>query len=274
MIMNPETHDSVSRLKRHKENPTTNQPISRQSRLTQKLKQTDIQWLALIIGAIAQNIIWWVYPLIYSKNLAGGQWQHNPLLISYSIIIAIAIFLTFNRGFSRWINYVVILFPLLFLYFLYKQFTGQQVMLLALLPIALLLINIPWLNLQNVLGLILYSGIATIVMPVVIFYQQNTYLTQPFIISLLPLFFSYLYFMSSVFVTEGRNKRLTSLVFGVILLLNVLTLPWNFWTILTMIIIIFTWMVLINFNLKQRYRMVFFTVLQAMTIMVIFLQQH
>ena len=80
--------------------------------------------------------------------------------------------------------------------------------------------------------------------------------------------------MSSVFVTEGRNKRLTSLVFGVILLLNVLTLPWNFWTILTMIIIIFTWMVLINFNIKQRYRMVFFTVLQAMTIMVIFLQQH
>ncbi|GEP74345.1 hypothetical protein [Weissella thailandensis] len=272
--MNPESHDNVSRLKQLKERPETERPGSRQARLQKKIKHSDIQWLALLLCVISQNIIWWVYPLIYSNNLAGGQWQHNPLLITYSIIIAIAIFLTFNRGFSRWINYVVILFPLLFLYFLYKQFTGQQVMLLALLPITLLLINISWLSLQNVLGLILYSGIATIVMPVVIFYQQNTYLTQPFIISLLPLFFSYLYFMSSVFVTQGRNKRLTSLVFGVILLLNVLTLPWNFWTILTIIIIIFTWMVLINFNLKQRYRMVFFTILQTLTIMVIFLQQN
>ena len=272
--MNPESHDNVSRLKQLKERPTTEHPVSRQSRLQKKIKQSDIQWIALLLCVISQNIIWWVYPLIYSNNLAGGQLQHNPLLITYSIIIAIAIFLTFNRGFSRWINYVVILFPLLFLYFLYKQFTGQQVMLLALLPITLLLINISWLSLQNVLGLILYSGIATIVMPVVIFYQQNTYLTQPFIISLLPLFFSYLYFMSSVFVTQGRNKRLTSLVFGVILLLNVLTLPWNFWTILTIIIIVFTWMVLINFNLKQRYRMVFFTILQTLTIMVIFLQQN
>jgi hypothetical protein len=79
--------------------------------------------------------------------------------------------------------------------------------------------------------------------------------------------------MSSLFVPEGRNKRLTSLVFGIILLINVLALDWNLWMFLGVLIIVFTWLVLINLNLKQRYQMTFFTVLQTLTIMIIFLQQ-
>ncbi|MCW0927238.1 hypothetical protein [Weissella sp. LMG 11983] len=119
----------------------------------------------------------------------------------------------------------------------------------------------------------MYSGIATLAMPVVIFYQQNTYLTLPFILSLLPLLFSYLYYMSSIFVPTGRNKRATSLAFGIILLLDVLTLPWNLWTLLAIVIIVFTWMVLINLDLKPKYRMGIFSLLQAITVLVIFLQQ-
>ena len=161
----------------------------------------------------------------------------------------------------------------MFLYFLYKQVTTQQIILLGLLPLALLLINVKWLNLQNILGLIMYSGVATLAMPVVIFYQQNTFLTLPFILSLLPLLFSYLYYMSSIFVPTGRNKRATSLAFGIILLLDVLTLPWNLWTLLAIVIIVFTWMVLINLDLKPKYRMGIFSLLQAVTVLVIFLQQ-
>ena len=233
----------------------------------------EFQWLALIFAVGSQLAIWWIYPLIYSRNLAGGQWQHNPLLITYSFILAAAIFLTFNRGLSHWLNYGIILIPLVFLYFLYQRVTLEQVILLGLIPIALLLINMKWLNLQNILGLILYASLATLVMPVVIFYQQNTYLTEPFILSLLPLFFSYLFYMSAVFVPKGREKRVTSLIFGVILLINILTLPWNFWTLLALLVVIFTWMVLINLNLKAKYRMSTFGFLQMITILIIFLQQ-
>lgn len=264
--MNTSSNSKDSRIQRRE----SSSPLA--SRLF-NFSQAKIPWLSMLISVIAQNIVWWVYPLIYSNRLVSGQIQHNPLLLTYSIILSLAIFLTFNRNFAQWFNYIVILVPLLFLYFLYKHFTGQQVMLLTLLPLALLLINIPGLNLKNVLGLILYSGIASLVMPVVIFYQQNTFLTQPFLLSLFPLFFSYLFFMSNLFVPEGRNKRLTSLVFGIILLINVLALDWNFWMLLGVLIIVFTWLVLINLNLKQRYQMTFFTVLQTLTIMIIFLQQ-
>lgn len=264
--MNPSSNSEDSRMSRHESSQNFT------SRLF-NFSQAKIPWISMLVSVIAQNIVWWVYPLIYSNRLVSGQIQHNPLLLTYSVILSLAIFLTFNHNFAQWFNYIVILIPLLFLYFLYKHFTGQQVMLLSLLPIALLLINVPGLNLKNILGLILYSGIAALVMPVVIFYQQNTFLTQPFLLSLFPLFFSYLYFMSNLFVPKGRNKRLTSLVFGIILLINVLALDWNWWMLLAVLIIIFTWLVLINLNLKQRYQMTFFTVLQTLTIMIIFLQQ-
>ena len=229
--------NSLARLNQLADNPTSASftsldNVHPQTRTTQRRQDNrpqwqQIQWVSILIAVLSQLAIWWIYPAIYSKNLAGGQWQHNPLLMTYSVILALAIFLTFNRGFSRWLNFGVILIPMVFLYFLYQQVTMQQIILLALLPLALLLINLKWLNLQNILGLALYSGIATLALPVVIFYQQNTFLTAPFIWSLLPLLFSYLFYMSSIFVTTGRDKRATSLAFGIILLLDVLTFPWN-----------------------------------------------
>ncbi|RRG18168.1 hypothetical protein D3P96_04405 [Weissella viridescens] len=231
-------------------------------------------WILMVVSVLSQLAIWWIYPLIYSKHLVGGPWQETPLLVFYSILLALATYLTFSYGLTSRINYLFILVPLAFIYFLYQQMTLQQIILLILLPLSLFLINISWLNLQNILGLILYSGVATLSLPVVIFYQQNTFLTTPFLMSLLPLFLCYLYYMSSIFIPDGQNKRITSLVFGIILLINVLTLPWNFWTFLAIGVIVVTWMVFINYDLKFKYRMGFLSFFEMVTVLIIFLQQR
>jgi hypothetical protein len=255
-----------------------NSTRSRQQTITRrtlhKLTWRNFPYVSLLLATVGQNLIWWLYPLIYSQNLEGGHWNHNLVLLAYSILLAAAIFMTLNSGFRGWSNYFILLLPAIFLYFLYQRMSVQQVILLALLPIALVLIHTRWLNLQNILGLILFSGLATLTVPVSVFYQQNTYLTMPFIFSLLPLLLAYLFFMSAIFVPNGRKKRATSLAFGVALLLDVLTLPWNGWTFMAVIIIIFTWMVLINLELKQRYRMTVFTVLETITVLAFFLQQR
>jgi hypothetical protein len=238
-----------------------------------KLTWRNFPYISMLVATIGQNLIWWIYPLIYSKNLEGGHWNHNLVLLTYTALLAMAIFITFNRGFRGWTNYLVLIVPAVFLYFLYRSMSGQQVIMLALLPVALFLIHTRWFNLQNILGLIMYSGLATLVVPVTIFYQQNTYLTMPFILSLLPLLLSYLFFMTSIFIPYGRQKRATSLAFGIALLLNVLLLPWSFWTLIPVSIILFSWIVLINLELKQRYRMTFFTVLQTATVLTVFLLQ-
>lgn len=243
-------------------------------RVQKNIYRDKFFWILLVISTLSQLAIWWIYPFIYSKQLVGGPLQQSPLLVTYSVLLAIATYFTFAQGITVRLNYIFILIPIGFIYFLYQEMTGQQVILLALLPISLFLINIPWLNLKNILGLVLYSGLATLSLPVVIFYQQNTFLTPPFTLSLVPLFLSYLYYMSSIFIPYGTEKRVTGLIFGIVLLLVVLSLPWNLWTLSAVILIIFTWMVLINFDLKLKYRMGILSFLEMITVLVIFLQQR
>lgn len=256
--------------KAHPQTHHKNTPL----RVQKNIYRDKFFWILLVISTLSQLAIWWIYPFIYSKQLVGGPLQQSPLLVTYSVLLAIATYFTFAQGITVRLNYIFILIPIGFIYFLYQEMTGQQVILLALLPISLFLINIPWLNLKNILGLVLYSGLATLSLPVVIFYQQNTFLTPPFILSLVPLFLSYLYYMSSIFIPYGTEKRVTGLIFGIVLLLVVLSLPWNLWTLSAVILIIFTWMVLINFDLKLKYRMGILSFLEMITVLVIFLQQR
>lgn len=256
--------------KAHPQTHHKNTPL----RVQKNIYRDKFFWILLVISTLSQLAIWWIYPFIYSKQLVGGPLQQSPLLVTYSVLLAIATYFTFAQGITVRLNYIFILIPIGFIYFLYQEMTGQQVILLALLPISLFLINIPWLNLKNILGLVLYSGLATLSLPVVIFYQQNTFLTPPFTLSLVPLFLSYLYYMSSIFIPYGTEKRVTGLIFGIVLLLVVLSLPWNLWTLSAVILIIFTWMVLINFDLKLKYRMGILSFLEMITVLVIFLQQR
>ncbi|AIG65059.1 hypothetical protein ACRHK7_04240 [Weissella tructae] len=275
--MDQEYEERLSRLNRLNDitaEPTPSHPKQPQKPTKKRAtKFTKAAAITLVISIISQLAIWWVYPLIYSRNLAGGQWQQNPLFVIYTILLAIAVYFTIGQSRYKISTFAIVLIPVAFLYFLYQQMTGQQVALLSLLPVTLILINIHYFNLKNIVGLNLYAAIATLSVPVAIFYQQNTFLTIPFIYSLLPLFFSYLYYTASIFITNTRHKRIASLIFGVILMIIVLTLPWNIWTLLAVILIVFTWLILINLTIKTEYMFGILSALQAITILAIFLQQ-
>lgn len=275
--MDQEYEERLSRLNRLNDLTSEPTPMKQQpSKKPHRPKRMAIPYAALItlfISIISQLAIWWVYPLIYSRNLAGGQWQQNPLLVIYTILLAITVYFTIGQNRYKISTLAIAFVPVAFLYFLYQQMTGQQVLLLSLLPITLILINIKYLKLKNIIGLNLYAAIATLSVPVAIFYQQNTFLTIPFIYSLLPLFFSYLYYMASIFIMNPRHKRIASLIFGVILMIIVLTLPWNIWTLLAVVLIVFTWLILINLTIKTEYLFGILSSLQAITVLAIFLQQ-
>ena len=61
-------------------------PQRRPQRVDNRPQWQQIQWFSILFAVVSQLAIWWVYPLIYSKNLTSGQWQHNPLLMTYSLI--------------------------------------------------------------------------------------------------------------------------------------------------------------------------------------------
>ena len=84
--------NSLARLNQLADNPTSASftsldNVHPQTRTTQRRQDNrpqwqQIQWVSILIAVLSQLAIWWIYPAIYSKNLAGGQWQHNPLLMT------------------------------------------------------------------------------------------------------------------------------------------------------------------------------------------------
>ncbi|QBO36663.1 hypothetical protein EQG49_09425 [Periweissella cryptocerci] len=248
--------------------PTDNQPRTLKERLR------NIPWISALITVIAQNVIWWTYPLIYSQHLNGQLPVNLQVLIGYTIFVSLGIFFTFNSRFRSWIAPFFLIASLILTFSSLIKGSIELFIMLLMFSGFMLLVQFKWLKLQNTFGLIIYSVGASFALPMTIFYLQNSYVTEPFLWTLLPLILSYLFFMSPIFIENETPKRMVSLVFGLFFLIDILTLPLNFWTILAILIVTVTWLILINLRLKRDYQMVAFTVLQMITVLMIFFQQH
>lgn len=248
--------------------PTESQPKT----IADRFK--GVPWISAIITIVAQNVIWWTYPLIYSQHLNGQLPVNLQVLIGYTIFVGAGTFFTFNSRFRSWIAPFFLAASLVLTFSSLIKGSIELFIMLLMFSGFMLLVQLKWLKLQNTYGLVIYSLGASFALPMTIFYLQNGYVTEPFLWTLLPLTLSYLFFMSPIFIDAETPKRIVSLVFGVILLIDILTLPLNFWTILAIIIVTVTWVVLINLRLKRDYQMVAFTVLQMITVLMIFFQQH
>ena len=233
----------------------------------------NFNMISLILTTIALNVIWWVYPLVYSRKLEGTIPTSVGIFFVYTLCIAVSIFMIFSGRYKSVFSLIPITLGVLL------SFNGltsngkiEIFLLLLLFSIALIVIQVPRLNLRNGFGLTIYSFMASTAIPLAVFYFQNNYLTQRFLFNLIPLLLSFLFFMTPIFYSGQLEKRF-SLIFGIIYSLNILTLGLNIWTAIAIALVAFTWFILINMNLRQRFRLATFTILQMLSVLIIFMQQ-
>lgn len=239
-----------------------------------KNRKTQIQLILALLTIISQNIIWWTYPLIYSKHLNGELPTGSIIMLGYTILASLAMYFVFKSKFhSLWAIVFSILSGVLTFSSLIKG-RFEIFCLLLMFTSYLVIIQIKWFRLKNVIGLVGMSALAAFTIPLSIFYLQNNYVTNKFILTLIPLLFSYLYFLTPLFIQNNNHRRLIGLILGLALLVNILLLPLNFWTILAIIIVIVSWLILFNLNLNIIYQTSLYLCLQCLTVMLIFLQQH
>ncbi|MCM0598918.1 hypothetical protein [Periweissella fabalis] len=257
----------------------TSQPLHRTQNgvnLIEKLKQPVVQ-KHLILGFItilSQNIIWWTYPLIYSKHLNGQLPAGSFILVVYSFLIALAMHFIFSSKFhSFWAMLLCILSGVVTFSSLIKG-SFEVFCLLLLLTSYLIILQIKWIRLKSIIGLVGLAILAAFTIPLAIFYLQNNYVTSKFIITLIPLIFSYLYFLIPLFIPHSKLRTISSLVFGIALLINIMLLPFNLWTFLAIIIVAGSWLILFNLELDINLQVPLYFGLQMLTVLVIFLQQH
>jgi hypothetical protein len=251
--------------------PRTHENINAPQR-NSEISNRFLIWSAFLTSA-ALNIIWWIYPSIYSHKLGGKIPINVGVFFIYTVLVSLAIFIAFSQRFRPIYSYI----PLAISIAIAASGLGREkielFLLLLIFSLSIFVIQTVRFNTYNGFGLTIYSFMAGTVVPIAVFYFQNNYLTQKFILSLVPLILSFFFFMSPIFLPRGRIEQIASLVFGILLVLNILTLPLNFWTVIALAVIVITWGILINMNLRTRYRLTVFTVAQMITVIIIFMQQ-
>lgn len=229
--------------------------------------------ISIALTTIALNIIWWVYPLVYSQKLEGQIPVTVGVFMISTFCLGAGISITFSGRFKRFYAIIPIVLGIVLSFnALIASGKIEIFLLLLLFGLSLIAIQTTRLQLNNGFGLTIYSFMASTSIPLAVFYLQNNYLTQKFLFNLIPLLFSFFFFMTPIFLPGKFEKRI-SLIFGVLYSLNILTLGYNIWTMIAIGLVAFTWIVLINMNLRQKYRLATFTILQMLSVLIIFMQQ-
>ncbi|MGV0167041.1 hypothetical protein ACRYI5_00390 [Furfurilactobacillus sp. WILCCON 0119] len=215
---------------------------------------TNLPWQLTLIFVIAQNLIWWSYPLHYGR-ITGGTFQGSQLLLlAYTITISATSFLMFQANFKSLWAHVPILVSLLLAFSGIIRGNIEILVMLLMFSGFWLAVEMRWLKLQNVWGLIIYAILSTFPVSSAIFFFQNQYLSPTFLLNLLPLLACQTFFTVPIFETESRRRNVTALISGVLLILVTLWLRRSLIGVCAIGVIAVTYLFMNNFPaLKQKY---------------------
>lgn len=225
------------------------------------LKSIVSQWRAinfrqLITVLIIQLIIWWYVPVSYAGKIATASYGYNLVfLFLFSLTVAASAQLLFSTEFKSRFSLLTIMasFVLAFSGVINGKFV--ILLMLLLLPTFLFVLQIQPFQLQNEFGWLIYSLLATLMIPTTIFFFIAHFLSWSFIWSLIPLWLSFLLFLTPTFMLSRDWKyRLFSLVSGVLLIISILFKSINTAHIIAIILVVAAWLVMQNWpHLEDQY---------------------
>lgn len=173
------------------------------------------RWVPLIVIVISLNIIWWRQPLLHTKALLGSSITSQVLpLFGYTLTIAIGVTLMLTQNFRSLLSYLFFGLSILFTFSSLIQTRQEIFFLLLILSIFLIIIQQSWLGLQNWMGLLLLSVLATFTIPIAIFYIQNSFLTQRFLWQLVPMFLGFGFYFTPILMPNPDGRKLSILTLG------------------------------------------------------------
>lgn len=225
------------------------------------LKSIALQWRAinfrqLITALIIQSIIWWYVPVSYAGKISTASYGYNLVfLFLFSLTVAASAQLLFSTEFKSRFSLLTIIasFVLAFSGVINGKFV--ILLMLLLLPAFLFVLQIQPFQMQNEFGWLIYSLLATLMIPTTIFFFIAHFLSWPFIWSLIPLWLSFLLFLTPTFMLERNWKyRLLSLISGVLLIISILFETISIAHIIAIVLVIAAWLVMQNWpHLEDQY---------------------
>lgn len=231
----------------------------------------SINWRQLIPALVIQSVIWWYVPFQYAVQISTATFEYNlAFIFLYELAVAASSFLLFSTNFTSRFSLLTIIASgfLAFSGVIHGKFV--IILLLLLLPAFLFLVQIKPLQLQNEYGLLIYSVLAALTLPSALAFLSVHFLSWSFIETLLPLLFSYLLFLTPVFLNKNVQKTvLLAMAFGIILILMILFRSLSLPSIIAIVLIIASWLVMNNFP-KMSHPYLKYSFVQMLVVLLIY----
>lgn len=192
--------------------------------LTALVRNRTVQQLVLF--TICQNLLWWLAGATTSTGHAL-TWIVKLCLVGYGALLDAGYFLILRHRFSSSLGPLLVVGAATF--GILAAPNNHLVQLFALLLcIFLVLTTIPQLGLQSGYGLVVFSCLAGVGVPVILFFLRNHYLSSQFLLTLVPIVASYFAFFAAYYFPEPHDWRLTLIApIGFALVTLILAFSWQ-----------------------------------------------
>lgn len=232
-----------------------------------EVKQLD--WKMLVPTAIILIIAWAYAPFAYIVSSSGSHFNSQMgWLFLYMFCIAISFPILMYQKWQSHLSRFPLIASLIFAIMGFYNRWALMILLL-LLPIFLLLAQLPNLEFNTMYGLLTFGVLLTLTLCVACAYNGLHFVTWDIITFLLPVMTSCWYFMAPFFLIYQRYYQMRSTVFGLIMLIAALTRPLRWQLYLALIIIVGVWFA-IMLNKRKMPSFILFSLAQMVVIVLIY----
>lgn len=205
----------------------------------------------LLIFALTQNCLWWLAGSTASTGTPLST-SVKLFLVGYGLFMAAGCFLILRRHFHSTFGPLLVCIAAIFGLFAAPS-EGMVQAFSFIICGMLILLCVPKLGLQSIYGLLVFSFLIGVGIPVMLFFLRNHYLATQFLWPLIPLVASYLALFERYFLPTTTDWRLTLITPG-ILVLSLLSLPLSWRSLLIIVLVGGHWW--FQQQLNARYQLI------------------
>lgn len=205
----------------------------------------EMNWKDLLPTTFILLITWSYAPFSYAVGVQGSHFNaHMGMLFLYVIFIGLVVPMLMYHHFGSTLSTIPLIASGIVAIIGFSK-TPLLLALLLLLPIFLLVIQMPSMDFQNSLGLITFGILLMFTVSVACAYVSLHFISWEIISFLLPVMASTWFYMAPFFLDNVSQYKFKVTIFAVILLIFTLSRPLRASIYMAIAIIVATWFVMV-----------------------------
>ncbi|KRL95211.1 hypothetical protein [Limosilactobacillus equigenerosi] len=210
-----------------------------------KLEWQEQNWPEVALSLIALNLSWLIAPFTYLSHHTDKPFAtHFTALMIYLIMIGCAMIFTNQRRETSLLALPGLIISVLTVLIGFANLPILMLLML-LLPVYLLLLQLPQISLHNVVGLVTLGILLTLALPAATIYLVAHVLTWSSIVYCLPIMTATWMFFTPLYIKEPKQQSFFITGAWAILIITLLTRPLGIGMLLAVILTLVSWFFLL-----------------------------